>query len=258
MSERKTEAEPEAKVLADLSAFADGTLDPRRADGVRALIASSPELRERYERELRAVEAMHGLRVDRASTTLRTAIDSRRQRAPKRRARLVYGGALGAAVAAAVALLVLLLPGGSPGSPSISQAAALAMRGAMLPPPHAHGATLREDVQETYFPNWTHALGWWPIGKRVDRLDGHRAVTVYYANASEQRIAYTILTSPPLRWTTAPMNHVNGVALQHLVAQGRIVVTWRRDGKTCVLSGANVSAATLAKLAAWKVPSDEH
>jgi hypothetical protein len=43
-----------------------------------------------------------------------------------------------------------------------------------------------------------------------------------------------------------------GVELRTLRAQGRTVVTWRRVGHTCVLSGSGVDAATLRELAAWK------
>ena len=50
--------EPAPEVLAELSALADGTLDPERAAAVRDRIASSPELRTRYEREQRAVAAL--------------------------------------------------------------------------------------------------------------------------------------------------------------------------------------------------------
>ena len=50
----------------------------------------------------------------------------------------------------------------------------------------------------------------------------------------------------------------NGTELRTLTLNGRQVVTWRRDGDTCVLSGTGVTAAELQKLAAWKVPADSH
>jgi hypothetical protein len=256
MSERKSEAEPEAKVLAELSALADGTLDPKRADIVREQIATTPELRERYDRELRAVNALHELRADRAPAALRIAVDTRRHRAPKRRERLVYAGALSATVAAVVVALVLLLPGGSPGSPSVSQAAALATRGAALPAPAEHGGTLRRDVQETYFPNWRPSFGLWASGQRTDRLNGRLAVTVYYTDHSKREIAYTILAMPPLDWPTARTSQVDGLALQSFVQDGRTIVTWRRGDHTCVLSASGVSATRLAQLASWRVPGD--
>ena len=43
-----------------------------------------------------------------------------------------------------------------------------------------------------------------------------------------------------------------GVDLELFSQDGRRVVTWLRDGKTCVLSGAGVDDATLVKLAVWK------
>ena len=256
MSEQKREAEPDAKVLAELSALADGTLDPKRADVVREQIATSPELRERYDSELRAVDALRELRADRAPSALRIALDTRQHRAPNRRGRRIYAGALGAAVAAVVLALVLLLPGGSPGAPSISQAATLATRGAALPAPAEQGPMLGTNVQDTYFPNWRRSFHVWPSGERTDRLNGRLAVTVFYTDRFKQEIAYTILAMPPLRWKTARITHVKGVALQSFVQDGRRVVAWRRDGHTCVLSASGVSVTRLAALAAWDGPQD--
>ena len=76
---------------------------------------------------------------------------------------------------------------------------------------------------------------------------------MYYSDSKHQ-LAYTILTSPPLDWTTARTTRVNGVALQSFVQHGRTIVTWRRGGHTCVLSATSVGAAKLGELAAWKVP----
>jgi hypothetical protein len=256
MSEVHDTGEPNARTLADLSALADGTLDPSRADAVRQLIASSPELYERYERERRAVAALHAVRADRAPASLRTQIGVR-ARAPRPRARLVYGGALTVAVAAVVTAMILLLPGGTPGAPSVSQAASLALRGSVLgppPPDRTHpGVKLGRDVQEVYFPNWSGWFGWRASGQRVDHLGGRLAVTVYYDRAGK-RIAYTILAAPALRWPGARTRWLHGTEVQSFVLGGRAIVTWRRAGHTCVLSGKGVSADELSKLAAWKAP----
>jgi hypothetical protein len=254
MPDQPFEAEPDRRILAELSALADGTLEPRRAVEVRELIAASPELGERYERERRAVLALQSLSADRAPANLRFAIETKRRRTPARRGRLLYGGALAASVAAVVALLVLLLPGGSPGAPSISQAAALALRGSALNAPlpnRQREDTLSADVGLLYFPNWSRRFHWHAVGQRVDRLGGHLAVTVYYRKDHRQ-IAYTILASPPLSWTDSRMRHLDGIELQSFTMRGRLVVTWRRGGHTCVLSGEGVSTAELAKLAGWK------
>ena len=90
-------------------------------------------------------------------------------------------------------------------------------------------------------------------GQRADQLDGRQAVTVYY-DGSGTRIAYTILSAPALRWPGAQTRWIDGTRIQSLRYDGRVVVTWRRAGHTCVLSGTGVSAQLLSQLAAWKVP----
>jgi len=257
MAQAEDRAQPSAKILAEVSALADGSLDPRRAAAVRELIVSSPELSERYERECRAVAALRSMRSDVAPARLRARIEPTRWRAGEPRPRLLYGGALGGALAVLSVALILLLPGGAPGSPSVSQAAALALRGPARGAPasdRAHPATkLDEDVQEVYFPNWSW-FGWSASGQRSDHLGGRLAETVYYDHAG-RRIAYTILTSPALRWPGSGTRWVKGTELQTFTAGGRTVVTWRRADHTCVLSGARVSINELLKLAVWKTPA---
>lgn len=233
--------------------MADGSLEPGRAEQLRALIAGSPELTARYERERRAVLAMQSLGEDRAPAALRFAIDAQRQRGPKRRWRLVYGGALATSAALAALLLILLLPGGAPGAPSLSQAATLALRGPAMPAPsRSAGYKLNQSVGELYFPDWTRLFGWRAAGQRIDHLDGKLAVTVYYSRGG-QWIAYTILATPPLHRSGTTM-HVDGLQLDSFTSRGRHVVSWRQAGHTCILSGAGVTARELAGLAAWKAP----
>jgi anti-sigma factor RsiW len=252
--------EPRADVLAELSALADGSLDHEREPAVRQLIASSPELRERYAREQRAVAALGALRTERAPERLRARIEAERGR-PRGRAwprfRLGYGTAVAGALAVAIVAIVLLLPAGTPGSPSVSQAASLALRGAAFPAPLPGGRrpdlTLGRDVEEVYFPNWSRLFGWRAIGQRIDHLNGRVAVTVYYARHG-QRVAYTIVQAPALKLPSATAHRFEGTELQSFQMGERQVVTWRRAGHTCVLSGDGVSPAVLSKLAAWKVP----
>lgn len=244
-------AEPDARTLADISSLADGTLDAARVQAVLDLIARSPELSRRYEDERRAVAALRDLRADRAPASLRAAVSARPRPARPPRRGLMYAAAFSSAVAAVTVAIVLLLPGGAPGSPSVSQAAALALRGPVMAPPAPHsGARLNQDVQEVYFPDWSR-LGWRAIGQRVDRLGGRTAVTVYYAWRG-RHVAYTILTAPPLRWPGATTHMMHGIGLQSLDSGSRLIITWRRSGHTCVLSGAGVSVDQLARLAAWK------
>jgi hypothetical protein len=246
------------KQLAELSALADGTLDPERRPEVEAAIAASPELQALYERERRVVGVLHhAASTDRVPAGLRARIDaqrpSKRQLAGRRTA---YGGALAGALAAVALALALALPAGTPGSPSVSQAAALATRGPALPAPasdlSAPQVKLAQSVEELYFPNWSRSLGWTAVGQRRDRLGGRPAVTVYYESRG-QRVAYTIVGLPALAQPSASVANVNGVELRMLALDGRTVVTWRRAGHTCVLSANGVGGSELKKLASWKV-----
>src|SRR5579884_2672765 len=127
--------EPDSPTLAELSALADGTLEPQRVAVVSELVAASPELSRLYERELQAVTALHALRSDRAPARLRLGATDAGRPAPRPviapRVRLVYGGGLAVAAAAVLAAIILF----APGSPAVSQAAALSLRGAALPAP---------------------------------------------------------------------------------------------------------------------------
>jgi hypothetical protein len=156
--------------------------------------------------------------------------------------------------------VVLLLPGGAPGAPSVSQAAALASRGAtdLAPLPDASNPAVKlaQSIEEVYFPNWSGRFGWKATGRRIDMIDGRRAVTVYY-DWRGNRIAYTIVAAPALAQPRSQASTVNGTVLRTFTLDGRLVVTWRRAGHTCVLSGAGVQAGTLHKLAAWKAPGLE-
>lgn len=262
MASRADQTEPTAAELAELSALADGTLDPARREAVQRRIAASPELTALYERERRVVDALHQARAtERAPERLRLKIEAARpSRATVAPRRFAYGGAAAAALAAVVLALVLALPSGTPGAPSVSDAAALAARGpaesAPTPDPSMPAARLHQSVGDVYFPNWTSKFGWDAVGARTDKLGGRTAVTVFYRWNGET-IAYTIVHSPPLTApSSAPASNWDGTRLRTLVVNGRTVVTWRRAGDTCVLSGSGVKADELQKLAAWKVPAD--
>ena len=213
-----------------------------------------------YERERRVVEILHAARaVDRAPAGLRSRIEAHRP-SPRVRARrrLVFGGGVAGALAALALALVLILPAGTPGAPSVSQAAALALRGiaAPVPAPDPRTPTLElgERIGDVYFPNWGRTLGWRAIGRRSDRIGGRLALTVYY-EWEGKRVAYTIVDAPALKQPATHARRLGGVELRTLTVGGRLVVTWRRRDHTCVLSGAGIPADVLQKLAAWKAPA---
>jgi hypothetical protein len=100
------------------------------------------------------------------------------------------------------------------------------------------------------FPNWGYTLGWSTAGQRVDRLANHLAVTVYYSWHGRD-VAYTIVSVPALSQPHADVVAVGGLRMRVLSLAGRRIVTWRRDGRTCVLSSRDVPAQQLERLAAW-------
>ena len=187
--------------LAELSALADGTLDPRRRAEVEARIAASPELTALYERERRVVELVR----EAAPPSVRRRRCARGSRPPAQLGPCVRAG--GRCMAArsparwrrSVLALVLALPGGAPGAPSVSQAAGLAMLGAAgAAPAGADGAEQARDEDRGHvLPQLGSRLHWHAIGQRTDHINGRVAVTVYY-RAGAKKVAYTIVGAPVL------------------------------------------------------------
>jgi hypothetical protein len=240
--------------LAELSALADGSLDPARRQAVEAWIANSSELLDLYERERAAVEMLHRAAADRAPARLRLRIQGQLVR-PPRGSRVPGYGAVAGAIAAAAVAVVLVLPGGAPGSPSVSQAARLALRGPLAPAPAPDStdprAKLADRFQGVYFPNYLATLGWRAVGMRRDRLDGRPATTVYY-QGRDGLVAYTIVGAPALSPPSGLVTRLNGFELRAFSLAGRTVVTWRRAGHTCVLSAARVPVGVLEQLAGYR------
>ncbi len=241
--------------MPELSALADGSLtDPGRRLELERQIDANPELRAMYERERRVVLALGEARNERAPHALRARIEAQRPSAARRvRLRVGYGIGLAGGIAAVLLAVTLALPGGS-GGPSVSQAAALALKGPTLPAPAPDprdpNGRLMVAVRAVYFPNWAWNFGWKVVGERMDTFSGRTAVTVYYRRG-RQTIAYTILDLPALRQPAAGSARIGSVEYRTLHVSRRLVVTWRRDGQTCVLSGAGVSPRALRMLAAW-------
>jgi len=240
--------------LAELTALADGTLQGRRRAQLLAEIGRSPELAERFEKQRRAVGALRSV-DERAPSWLRARVQPESR--PRRRRRISFSMPLAGGLAAGAAfavLLALVLPGGA-GGPTVVEASELAAQPAEEPAPgpvRSEPAILDARAEGLAFPNWAREFGWRATGRRVDEIDGRRAVTVFYEKEG-RRIGYTILSGdpvdPPAEATTADRE---GVTLRGLAADGRVIVTWLRGGHTCVLSGTGVDAATLLDLAAWQ------
>jgi hypothetical protein len=172
-----------------------------------------------------------------------------RSAANRRVPRLALSGAV--AVAAAVVAAVVLSSG--PGAPTVADAARLATQSPTGPaPPTAGkaGTRLAIGVEGVAFPNLTRFAGWRALGMRHGRIDGREATVVFYRKDG-RRLGYVIVAGTGLaRPKEAPVTYIRRVEYQTLRVNGRLAVTWRRGGHTCVLLG-QATRAELLKLASW-------
>jgi hypothetical protein len=237
----------------NLARLADGTLTGDRARELQARVAESPQLRAMLDEQRKALDAVRALNEP-APAALRARIeDARRRPAPARRARRF--GLAGAFVAAAAALavaLVAILPSGA-GGPSLSEAAAFTLKAPVAPAPrHDFDGALDLSVDGVPYPYWADSLGWKATGKRVDKVSGRVATTVFYSKG-DKRVGYTIVSGKALSVpSSSSMTVLHGVRIRSLGLGGNAVVTWQRKDHSCILSGRGVSRSELVQLAGWR------
>lgn len=182
--------------------------------------------------------------------------DAQRAQARARRSRGRLGALLAATGAVAAALVVLgllaarILDDGSP-APSVRAVAPVALRAPAEPAPAARpgGELLVAQAGPIAFPTWTR-VGWHAVGARRDTIGGHDVRTVFYADAAGRRIGYAIADARlPVAGGRLVMRH--GARLRVLARGATSVVTWRRDGRTCILAGRGVPVGRLLTLASY-------
>jgi anti-sigma factor RsiW len=104
-------------------------------------------------------------------------------------------------------------------------------------------------VDSVAFPNLDR-YGWQALGVRRGRVGGRDATVVVYGKDG-RRLGYVIVAGKALsRPAEAQAKYISRVQYQTLPVSGRLAVTWRRGGHTCVLLG-QASRAELLKLASW-------
>jgi hypothetical protein len=193
----------------------------------------------------------------RAPLALRERIEAERERRQVggiARRRWTLGGSF-AAVAAAAAVAIVVAGGGGGGGPTVAEAAALAGRAPTAAAPAVdptHPGLLKRSVGGVSYPSWKGVFPWHASGAREDKLDGRRAVTVFYENPDRTTIGYTIVAGKPLAEPSGPGLRQGSEHYVVLRRGARTIVTWRRGGHTCVLSGpAGVPRQKLLALASW-------
>jgi hypothetical protein len=163
-------------------------------------------------------------------------------------------GAAGTLLIAAVALAVGLPSGGSTAL-SVREASALTLRPATMPaPPESRDQQnqLAEGVDGVAFPYWEESFGWRSSGARTDRLGGRTVTTVFYTDGRGRRLGYAIVAgTPALKTSGGTVTWIHGTSYRLLSEHGVKTVAWLRDGHLCVMSGHDLSDATLLALASW-------
>lgn len=236
----------------ELAGLADGSLDPARRAMVQAAVDASPRLQAVLAVQRSVVDAIGAATGNvHATHDLRERLAS--QAAPARaraKRRLGWLGAL-AGVAAATLLVLVFLPSGA-GGPTVAKAADVAALPPNQPAPKAAQDKLLETaVDGVQFPDYVEKFGWRAVGTRVDKVAGRPLTTVTYEKDGRQ-VSYAIVSGDALDVPDGETVTVEETALRVLQSDGRSVVTWERQGHTCVLVGTDVDEATLTELAGWK------
>lgn len=247
--------------LAELATLADGTLTGEARE--RALKRADERLLEEQRRAVQTIRAaadeVHAPRSLQARIGAMTP-PPRRRRLPALPvlipARNVAAG-LAVAVAALAVGLSLAFTGGTGAGPTVAQAATLTQRAPTLSAPHQrarHSVVLERTQSGLPFPYWEDRFGWRAAGARVDHLQGRQVTTVFYRRGDGTRIGYAIVAGPPLREAASARRvRRGGVWMSVLHRDARTIVTWLREGHTCVLAGgSHMPASTLERLASWR------
>jgi len=241
---------------ADLAALADGRLSPVRRAELERRLASDPRLAQALARQHAGLTVITGAaETVSAPLALRSRVEAmQREAAAPRRRRFALPSwlpAAGLAAAAAAAVLVVVLLGGGPSTETIVAAATRPPVAAVSLDP-SRPQLLRDRVESVRFPNYEAKFGWEANGARTDTIEGRDTRTVFYRREGRS-VAYTIVAGEALAWPDdAARTTLEGIELRSVTAGDRTVVTWRRQGRTCVMSARGVPRETLLELAAWK------
>jgi hypothetical protein len=214
---------------------------------------------EHHHRVIRALQAGPRApdRLHRRIERMHAEAARRSPRRPALRGRVVPRStlrpALAAGVAAILAVAIVVALGG--GESRVVQAAELSLRPSTEPAPPTNldrPAVVERSFAGVTFPAWSGKFGWRTVGARSDELDGRETVTVYYRH-THHRIGYTVIAGRPVEPPDdAETLNAGGVELHRFRLGLQDVVTFVRNGRTCVLSGDVHDPDTLVKLASWK------
>jgi anti-sigma factor RsiW len=234
-----------------ITRLADGSLPAPEREALLRDVADSPELTAALAEQTQAVQLIRAIDIE-APAALRARVAALHAPRPERaRWRLALPSGL-AVAAVIVAFVLVLAPSGK--SANVRGAAQVALSAATLsaPSPTAgNPTTINTAIDGVSFPDW-NARGWQATGARHDVLAGHDVDTVFYSSATYSAVGYSIAGGTPLKVGSVERTvSINGVHFEVIDADGATIVTWLRDGHTCVLASRHAGAAVLLPLASW-------
>ena len=243
---------------AALAAYVDGRLEPAERGALEARLASDPVLAAALEHQragLAAITTAAGSVS--APLALRSRVEAMQRgeataaQAPRARRGWGWLPSAGLAVAALAAVAIVIAFSGGPATAEVLAAATRPpVAAAQLDP--GQPRLLQDQVDDVRFPNYEGKFGWEAEGVRTDEIGGRETKTVFYRREG-RRIAYTIVEGEQLAWPPgSDRAEREGTKLRVFEGDGRTAVTWRRNGRTCILSATNVPSDQLLELAAWK------
>jgi hypothetical protein len=220
---------------------------------VEAWAAAHPDILRQVRSDQRVAQALAGdgppvpdrLMADIEAEMERVQRPRRAKRAPSpSRRRLAAprwpaAGALAAGLAAVAAAVVIVSAGSTPAGHGVTAAASLAYAPSTAAAPPVKSAKLLDvSYGGVTFPNYATQFGATPAGERVDRIDGHAVLTVYYRLRDGARLSYSIFSGTPVSLPKSTRTvWVDGVPLHVFrTSSGLQVVTLVRHGRTCVLA----------------------
>lgn len=236
----------EGHELETLLALAENrSLEPEQLE-IAERLRRDPRTRRALERQRRIAGALRG-GGPAAPPTLapRLARKTARMSGPRRR-RSTHSVKLIAAMAAVLTAVgvvasVIMESSSHTTRPTAAQIAAvwtLPAGGMRVGADPDHPTQLDISYHGTVFPNFLDREGWHPVGGRYDRIRGLVTATVFY-QTGRRRAAYTVVPAAGLA-VPGHASHlrVAGLSLREFRNGDRWIVTFERNGNTCVLTAA--------------------
>jgi anti-sigma factor RsiW len=232
-----------------LARLADGTASADERAALEDVLAGRPELAAELAEQRDALTLLASIAAVTAPPGLQERVRASQAQPARRRPRATRRAAILAIAFVAVVLVALVR---SSGTANVHSVVAVALARGDTPPP---GVSPRDHVllgiaiDRVAFPNWADR-GWRTSGSRLDSLGGQEVETVYYRAEGYERLGYSIVGGAPLAIGGARLlaRH-DGVSYWTIAGTSASVVTWRRDGHTCVLASRAAPLSALVALA---------